>query len=146
MILRPLGRADLPFLVSVRDEFSDAWNENMLVSAFCTGNFYGFIAEDDTLCELKPVGFITYSVNGDCADLQDLFVAGAFRRKGIGKALISEFLCDAKFRGAQKLFLEVRESNLPAINLYLSMGFNKLSVRKKYYSDGENALVLVKEF
>ena len=49
-------------------------------------------------------------------------------------------------RELKKLFLEVRESNLPAISLYEKYGFIKISQRKKYYKDGENADVMLKRF
>lgn len=141
MKIRALDKTDISFLVSARGSFPDAWDEKMLLSAFRAGNFFGFIAEDGAL----PTGFITYSVNVDTADLQDLFVAEYHRKKGVGLALVSAFILDAKSRGLKKLFLEVRENNTPAVTLYKKAGFNLISTRKKYYSDGENALVLVKE-
>lgn len=145
MNIRPITPSDIGFLTSARTDFPDCWNEEMLYSAFRAGNFYGFIAEESALGKVSPVGFITYSMNVDTADLQDLFVLKTRRGQGIGKALIKEFIFGAKERGAKKLFLEVRESNSVAQKLYLMMGFTKLSVRKKYYSDGENALVFIKE-
>ena len=140
MTIRPLNKSDIPFLVSARESFSDAWDENMLLSAFNAGNFYGFIAEEG-----EKVGFLTYSVNIDTADLQDIFVAEKRRKTGVGKALVLEFINAAQLLGVKKLFLEVRESNTPAVKLYEKAGFAFLSERKKYYSDGENALVLIKE-
>ena len=140
MTIRALDKTDIQFLISARESFPDAWDEKMLVSSFNAGNFFGFIAEDTA-----PIGFITYSVNIDTADMQDLFVAEKCRKKGVGYALVVAFIEGTKAVGVKKLFLEVRESNLPAINLYKKAGFTLLSVRKKYYSDGENALVLVKE-
>lgn len=141
MNIRKLSRSDIPFLVSAREVFSDAWNESMLNSAFNAGNFYGFIAEDDN----KPIGFLTFSVNLDTADLQDIFVAENSRKKGVGFLLVSEFIEYAKANDIKKLFLEVRESNAPAIKLYEKAGFTQISIRKKYYSDGEDALIFVKE-
>ena len=140
MNIRPLYKSDIPFLVSAKATFSDAWDENMLNSAFNAGNFYGFIAEDGA-----PKGFITYSVNIDTADLQDLFVTEDCRKQGVGKALIEKFIADAKARGINKLFLEVRENNAAAKRLYENLGFTCVSTRKKYYADGENALVYIKE-
>ena len=145
MIIRALTVLDTPFLVSARELFSDAWNEDMIKSAFNAGNFYGFIAEKVGADGKTPIGFITFSVNVDTADLQDLFVAETCRNKGVGFALVSGFIEDAESRGLKKLFLEVRESNAPAIKLYEKAGFTFLSVRKKYYSDGENALIYIKE-
>lgn len=145
MNIRPITPSDIAFLTSVRTDFPDCWNEEMLYSAFRAGNFYGFIAEETINGNIFPVGFITYSMNVDTADLQDLFVLKNRRGQGIGKTLVKEFIFGAKERGAKKLFLEVREGNSVAQKLYLLMGFNKLSVRKKYYSDGENAVIFIKE-
>lgn len=145
MIIRPITQSDITFLTSVRADFPDAWNEDMINSAFRSGNFYGFIAEETDNGTNLPVGFITYSVSVDTADLQDVFVLKDYRKRGIGGALVKEFIFGAQEKGAEKLFLEVRESNTVAQKLYLSTGFTKLSIRKKYYSDGENAIVLIKE-
>ena len=140
MTVRPLNKSDIPFLISARETFPDAWNENMLLSAFGAGNFYGFLAEDG-----EKAGFLTYSVNGDTADLQDIFVVPEKRRRKTGASLLDAFVSAAREKGLKKLFLEVRESNMPAVNLYKAAGFGFLSVRKKYYADGENAWVFVKE-
>lgn len=145
MNIRALAETDISFLTSARESFADAWDEKMLLSAFKAGNFYGFIAEEKVENANAPIGFITYSLNVDAADLQDLFVSLNCRRKGVGSALVSAFLADAAARGAKKLFLEVRESNAEAQNLYKKAGFTFLSVRKKYYPDGENAFVFIKE-
>ena len=145
MNIRALTVGDTPFLVSARETFADAWNENMINSAFCIGNFFGFIAEECVNGKLSPIGFISYSVNIDTADIADLFVADAHRKKGVGNALISAIIRDAETRGIKKLFLEVRESNIPAKKLYEKAGFTFLSTRKKYYADGENALNYIKE-
>ena len=47
--------------------------------------------------------------------------------------------------GATSFILEVRESNLAAISLYNKFDFKEISIRKNYYSNGENAKVLIKE-
>ena len=70
-------------------------------------------------------------------------MAESRRGNGVGKALVSAFVSEVKSRGVKKIFLEVRESNASAIKLYRSAGFTFLSVRKKYYADGENAHIYV---
>ena len=74
-----------------------------------------------------------------------MFVLDAFRKKGIGKKLVLEVLSMATKKGLEKVFLEVRKSNIPAISLYQSQGFIEFSVRKKYYFDGEDAICMQKE-
>ena len=44
------------------------------------------------------------------------------------------------------IILEVRKSNFPAINLYLKFGFSELGIREKYYNDGEDAIIMKREF
>ena len=46
----------------------------------------------------------------------------------------------------KKITLEVKASNTKALNFYYKNGFTKIDVRKKYYKDGEDALVLMKEY
>ena len=75
-----------------------------------------------------------------------MFVLPEFRKSGIGFEIVNSALEILKNDGINKVFLEVRESNIPAINLYLKCGFKKINVRKKYYSNGENAVIFVKEF
>ena len=145
MNIRALTVSDTAFLLSAGETFADAWNLNMISSAFRAGNFYGFIAEEKIDARPLPIGFITYSVNVDTIDIADLFVAESYRNKGVGCALISSLMQDATRRGVKKLFLEVRESNAPAKSLYEKAGFTFLSTRKKYYADGENALIYIKE-
>ena len=50
-------------------------------------------------------------------------------------------------QGAERIFLEVRESNVPARNLYKSRDFAEMGIRKHYYSDnGENAIIMMKNY
>lgn len=136
MTVKDLKREDIPLLISANKYFSDGWNENMLTSAFDSCNFFGKIAFTDN----EFSGFITYSVALDTADINDIFVFEKFRKKGIAKTLLKQVISDLKSKGVNKLFLEVREGNIPAKNLYEFFGFKLLSVRKKYYGDGENAI------
>ncbi len=124
-----------------KDNFSDGWTEDMLVSAFDTGRFkcLSAVIGDDT------VGIITFSYADDSADIEDIVIKKSDRKKGYGKVLLEIALTEIKKEKVKKIFLEVRENNIPAINLYEKFGFNKISVRKKYYSDGENAIVMLKE-
>jgi len=66
----------------------------------------------------------------------------ARRGRGIGRRLLAALLANAVDEGACWTVLEVRESNVAAIALYQSFGFRQVGLRKKYYENGENALVL----
>ena len=142
MIFRSLSELDADYLDSAKNtDFADGWNKDMVLSAISGGRFFGFIAQENNV----PVAFITYSISYDDADIESVYVNAQNRKKGIAKELISLVEKNVASLGKQKLFLEVKENNLPAINLYLSAGFNKISIRKKYYADGSNAIVMQKE-
>jgi ribosomal-protein-alanine N-acetyltransferase len=66
------------------------------------------------------------------------------RRKGLGEALLVEL--EKRLSKERPLKLEVRQSNLAAIQLYSKRGFTKTGVAEGYYGDGENAITMEKVF
>ena len=83
-----------------------------------------------------------------CGELQiqNLATSPRYRRRGIGQALLTHVCERSKPLGLQTAWLEVRENNQAAINLYLTCGFELQGRRKKYYQDGEDALLMAKHF
>lgn len=86
-----------------------------------------------------------YFAEGE-GDITSVAVEPDFRRNGLAQRLITEFenlLPD----NTENIFLEVRESNTSAINLYEKCGFERLSVRKNFYiNPRENAVVMIKNY
>lgn len=119
----------------------EPWNFKMLASSFETENFYGMLAEDGG--EIAGYGGIT--VAADSADIANVAVTEPYRHSGVGTALLSALCGAAAERGAKKVFLEVRVSNAAAMAMYLKNGFKGAYARTRYYSDGEDCLVMVKE-
>jgi ribosomal-protein-alanine N-acetyltransferase len=66
-----------------------------------------------------------------------------FRRQGIGRKLLSYALLRAQEEGAQSSFLEVRESNLAAQEMYRQFGYEPTGRRKRYYKDNDEDAVLM---
>lgn len=120
---------------------NEPWSYKMLVSSFEEDSFYGVLAEEGG--EIVGYGGITQAV--DSADIDNLAVVEYYRNSGIGTAVLTELLKYAKSRGAKKVFLEVRVSNSVAMALYLKCGFKGVYARTRYYSDGEDCLVMAKE-
>jgi len=75
--------------------------------------------------------------------IMNIAVAPEHRKKGIAQKLLTYALENLK--GGKLLLLEVRNSNKAAIALYQKNGFTVLHTRKRYYSDGEDAIVMTKE-
>jgi ribosomal-protein-alanine N-acetyltransferase len=72
----------------------------------------------------------------------NIAVSGNYHRRGIASGLMRFLQDSGRERNMQAIFLEVRVSNEAAIAFYKQFGFSVLSTRKKYYQDGENALVM----
>ena len=141
MTFYPITKESVDVILDINSEFSDGWNKAMLISGFDGGRFFVLGAKVNE----QTVGYISYSVACDEADIESVVVKNEFRRRGIAYALVQQAEQSLKGKGVKKLFLEVRENNLSARSLYQKSGFIDLSVRKKYYPDGENAVVMVKE-
>jgi len=70
-------------------------------------------------------------------------VLPSHRRKGIGETLLKEALqAMINHYGVKECYLEVRVSNMPAINLYKKVGFKIEKTIRRYYADGENAYLM----
>lgn len=67
------------------------------------------------------------------------------QRKGIGQALMRKALQGMQTYKAKGCYLEVRFSNLPAVNLYRKLGFEVARTLQSYYADGEAAYVMNKK-
>ena len=94
-------------------------------------------------------GILGYCVIETAADelhVHNLAVRPEYRGGGLGRRLLAIALTIGERRGACVALLEVRESNRPAIELYRSMGFAPVAVRRNYYSQpAEDALVFRKD-
>lgn len=91
-----------------------------------------------------PDGFILIRVVLDEAEVLTLATDPDHRRAGIGRALLTQSLIECVQAGAKRVFLEVSGSKAAAIQLYASTGFRETGVRKAYYSDRSDALVMEK--
>ena len=131
----------LEILALYHGNFSDGWTENQLISAFDSGRFLAFgKREKDSL-----IALLTISTTQFDADIEGIVVRKEFRNKGYAIELLDFAQKELKNQGIEKIFLEVRKSNIPAKSLYEKIGYKEISVRKKYYSDGEDAVVMAKE-
>ena len=82
--------------------------------------------------------------DGSIGHIKDLAVAPDYRRRGIGRTLLSRGLVALAASGAGRVKLEVRRTNDAARSLYAAFGFERHHTVPGYYDDGEDAYVLVK--
>jgi ribosomal-protein-alanine N-acetyltransferase len=91
----------------------------------------------------QVIGYLCFWLVADELHILNIATHPNHRRRGIGKLLLQAALADARQRGVRSASLEVRSSNLPAILLYQSLGFREVTVRRQYYENGEDALLMV---
>jgi ribosomal-protein-alanine N-acetyltransferase len=133
-------RADAPALVAIeRRAFADPWSEASFRESLTAAWSFGLVAEvDDTV-----VGYLIAREAGGAGEILNLAVDPPRRRGGVGRTLLDAGLVVLRRRGAEEIFLEVRESNLAAQALYLAAGFRPMGQRPRYYRNPvEDALVL----
>ena len=140
--IRDWTERDLPKLMALeRACFADAWTTEMMKSEYARGGFCGVLAEEDG----EIVGYVCGFTLFEDGELLKIAVGQESRDKGIGGLLLDAFAEKAISQGAERIFLEVRISNEPALGLYRSRGFEKTRIRKRYYPDGEDALEMKRE-
>ena len=116
---------------------TDAWSREAIEREFRLPYSVRYVLE----LEGKVIGYcVIWLIKGE-AFIMSLAVDPALRGKGLGKYLMHEVIKDLSHK-AEVFLLDVRKSNLPAIRLYRSLGFSVVKERPKFYSDGENALLM----
>lgn len=89
------------------------------------------------------IGYVGSQTVLDEADMMNLAVAPAFRRRGVARTLVEALGQALRKRGVTSLTLEVRASNAAAIGLYQGLGFTQVGRRPRYYAKPtEDALIL----
>lgn len=140
--IREMTETDLSWVMPIEEaSFSVPWSEK---------SYRDFLQRDDTVFlaaidkkEDIPVGFCALLLSLDEADVLNVAVDKARRGEGIAKRMFEELMRQADEKGILRIFLEVRESNEPAIRLYRGAGFEQVGNRKNYYDKPrENALLM----
>lgn len=123
-----------------RAVFDHFWTEEQIREHLDSGNpVFGDI---DDSGKIRGILIVT-SLLGEW-EIFRIAVAPEFRRMGIAKTLLTEL--DVRCNSDERIFLEVRVGNIPAQELYRSCGYEECGKRKKYYSDGEDAVLMMKSF
>ena len=142
MIAREWTKSDISQIAEIEKQcFSDPWSEQAFESGMNSPFFYGILFEEGG----QVCAYACEMVIFEDAEILNVAVVPSFRRQGLGKELMLSLENYAKNKGAERLLLEVREGNIPARGLYEKQGFEAYGVRKNYYEDGENAVVMQKK-
>ena len=127
-------------IVEIEKEcFSLPYTKAMLESGLNFPTFLGLV----DVCE-EYRGYVLATVVLDEANIDRVAVKVKYRGQKIAYNLIKSLESELTLKGVKRVLLEVRRSNIPAISLYSSLGYNKIAERKKYYENGEDALIFNK--
>ena len=139
--IQHLTRDDIEAVTDLEGQsFSSPWTEELYAAALRQSFFRLWGAKLDGVL----AGYVSVYHLGEELEIINIAVAPALRRQGAGSRLLRHVRREAELSGAERILLEVRRSNAPAIALYESQGFVQVGVRRNYYPDtGEDALVYV---
>ena len=146
--VRTMRTEDVPQVALLEKQiFSRPWSVDSFEKALTYPEQILLVAEETAGKKKAIHGYSILFAAADQADVSNIAVDPAFRGQKIGDALMREMLNRAKEKGVREVFLEVRESNAPAIGLYQQYGFSQIGVRKAYYeAPTEDALLMKMEF
>lgn len=88
------------------------------------------------------VGYLCRWLTEDALEIQNVAVHVDWRRHSVARRLVEHVLVEAREAGVGRALLEVRRHNNLAVRLYRSMGFREAGLRRRYYADGEDALLM----
>lgn len=142
LCLRPLTPGDARSLSYIELEiFPSPWSEESLRSFLALRNVDGEAA----VLNDQIVGYVFVQYVAEEAHILNLGVRSKFRRKGLATLLLERLIERARKHQARTCYLEVRVRNTVAQKLYFNHKFAPVAIRKIYYPDGEDALILAKE-
>ena len=139
--LRDLLLADVPAVARLEMELFpiDAWPLEMFLDEVSQTETRRYLLAESGG---RLVGYAGVMCVDTTADIQTIGVLPECEGKGIGTAMLTELLAEARHRGASEVLLEVRADNPRAQKLYTLTGFEHIHTRRKYYRDGVDAWVM----
>jgi len=140
-LIKKTSSLDYEVLLNLEQDcfVQEAWNLEQIKSHHQLQNSLLYFREDKSL---EPIGYLIYLENSYEIEILRIGVVADFRRKGIANQLL-DFL--ESLRKTKEILLEVKSENFAAIELYQKKGFINFAVRKRYYPDGTDAILMKKE-
>ena len=135
----PVDQAALARLHASAFPPAEAWGPDAMALMLEMPGAYGIWQPEAGLVLARAVGG---EAGGGEAEILTIAVAPAARRRGLGAALLAAAMQGAVLRAAATMFLEVAAGNAAALALYRAAGFEEVGRRRRYYADGEDALVM----
>jgi ribosomal-protein-alanine acetyltransferase len=135
---------DLDALAALEDEIypDDPWSRDNMAAELAGEHTYYLVAIGDDGAIDGYAGLLAPLGTGQ-GDIQTVTVAPRARRNGLARTMLLRLIDEARRRGVEELFLEVRIDNEGARALYEQLGFEQVAVRKRYYKGGIDAVSMM---
>ena len=123
---------DMPEVMAIESSaFEFPWTEDEFVRLLLQRNFIGLACEYDS----QVVGYVFYGLHKTRLRVLNLAVHSDFRGQSVGRTLIYKLIGKLSHQRRNRLLLEVRESNLSALNFFKAMGFRATGILRDFYDD-----------
>lgn len=140
MIIRNFKLSDLDSVMAIEyDSFTDPYPMGILVDLFNSGA--GFIVVE---VAHRVVAYEIFWIRNGQGHVIAIAVDSNYQNMGIGSLLLNKSLQILSLNHINSVCLEVRKSNIGAINFYMKNGFFEVKKIESYYSDGEDAIIMRK--
>ena len=141
-MIRPAAATDVPSLLALEADLfgPDAWSEASLRDELDGPGRRAVVLVSGA----EVVGYAVTMRAGDVVDLQRIAVRPDHQRQGLAARLLADALAAARADGADRMLLEVSAANAAAVAFYDAQGFTRIDVRRRYYRDDSDALVLAR--
>ena len=127
----------------LQTEFDEFWTYEILQQELLSNNSKYIVAKSlDNII----VGFAGIKIILDTAELMNIVTKKSFRENGIGKLMLEYLINMCKKEKIKTLNLEVNSQNTIAINLYKKYNFKEVGLRKKYYNNTYDAILMSLNF
>ena len=138
MKIRKANLSDLNLIHQIEKRvFSDSWTKELIKQELIkSSNALIIISEING----KVMGYFFSHIFKDEVHILNIAIDIPFQHQGLGKQLLDKIM--KKYLKEADVFLEVKRTNFPAINLYLSFGFKEIDIRRGYYIDGQDAVIM----
>lgn len=139
---------DIPAIMELENLcFVSPWSQKAVLYEMHenpVSNFWVIELEEKTQGIKSVVGFCDYWHTFDSATIAQIAVHPHLQRKQLGSAMMDEIINDCYAKKVRTLTLEVRANNQKAINFYLKHGFKQELVKPKYYTNGDDAIYMIR--
>ena len=141
-MIRKVEEKDIQRIVELEEEiFGESLGYEMIHNELDNKNIWFRLIEENNEI-IGYIGGIFYFEDGE---ILNFLIDNKYQNMGYGTKLFNSLMDEAKENGIKNVTLEVRENNVKGINFYKKNNFTQISIRKHYYKNGDNALVMMKE-